>query len=128
MLQTYEGIVQQRSIRLPPGVELTDGTRVHVTVVPTLDERLARRKAAMWLAENVGDMVMPGSATLARQDNHSVWRFPVMLGSPFDDPRGPFGYIDIDVETGTVLSPPSLAEQIIHDVENSTSSVSASGN
>ena len=128
MLQTYEGIVQRRSIRLPPGVELADGTRVYVTVVPTLDERLARRKAAIWLAENVGDMVMPGPAALARQDNHPVWRFPVMLGSPFDEPRGPLGYIDIDAETGLVLSPPSLAEQVIHNVENSTSSVSAPGN
>lgn len=127
MLQTYEAIVQQHSIRLPPGVELADGTRVYVTVVPTVDERLARRKAAIWLAENVGDMAMPGSAVLTRQDNHLVWHFPVMLGSPFDEPRGPVGYIDVDAETGLVLSLPSLAEQIIHNVEHSTSSISSPG-
>jgi len=65
MLQTHEGMVQSGRIRLPAGVKLPEGARVYVTVVPALDERSARRKAARWLAENVGDRVMPGPATLA---------------------------------------------------------------
>jgi hypothetical protein len=128
MLQTFEGVIQRGSIRLPPDVDLPDGARVYVTVVPALDERQARRKAAIWLAENVGDMVMPGSATLSRQGDRQVWRFPAMLGSPFDEPRGPLGYVSIDAETGTVFAPPALAEELVHNAEHIGRPTSASGN
>jgi hypothetical protein len=127
MLRTYEGVIQRGSVRLPADVTLPDGTRVYVTVVPSLDERLARRKAAIWLAENVGDMVMPGSATLTRQDNHVCWRFPALVGSPFDEPRGPIGYVDIDAETGTVLATPTLAQELIQNAEHSGSPTSPPG-
>ncbi len=75
-----------------------------MTVVPPLSERYARRKAALWLAENVGDMLMPGSATLVHEGKHHRWRFPVMLGNPFDEPRGPIGYVEVDANDGNVLS------------------------
>ena len=71
---------------------------MHATINSTLDECQARRKAAIWLAENVGDMLMPGPAVLTRQGSQPAWRFSVMLGSPFDEPRGPLGYVDVDAE------------------------------
>ena len=37
MLQTYEGIVWQGSVKLPPGADFPDGARVYVTIIPTLD-------------------------------------------------------------------------------------------
>ena len=129
MLPTYEGVVQHGNIRLPIGTNLADGTRVYVTVVPALlDEHHARRKAAVWLAENVGDMCMPGSATLARHDDGRVWHFPVMLGSPFDDPRGPIGYVDVDTETGAVLAPSTLPDELIRNAENLGSAALPAGN
>ena len=128
MLQTYEGVIHRGSIRLSPDIDLPDGTRVYVTVVPTIDERQARRKAAIWLAENVGDMIMPGSATLARQDQRQVWRFPVMLGSPFDEPSGPLGCVDVDAETGTVLVALTLAEELIQNAERIGGPTPTSGN
>lgn len=123
MLQTYEGIVQSGQVRLPAGTHLPEGARVYVTIVPTLDEHSARRKAARWLAENVGDMVMPGSATLIHQAKHTAWRFPAMVGSPFDEPRGPIGRVDVDAENGVVLSSSTLANVMIQNAEHLDSPV-----
>jgi len=83
----------------------------------TIDEHLARRKAARWLAENVGDMVMPGAATLIHEARRAVWRFPAMVGSPFDEPRGPIGHVDVDAENGAVLASPALAGEMIQNAE-----------
>jgi hypothetical protein len=86
--------------------------------VPTLDEQSARRKAARWLAENVGDMVMPGLAVLAHEARPLVWRFPAMIGSPFNEPREPVSYVDVDAESGTVLSSFSIADEMIQRRHN----------
>jgi hypothetical protein len=128
MLQTYEGIVRQGNVKLPPGADFPEGARVYVTIIPTLDERQARRKAAIWLAENAGDMLMPGPAVLTRQGNRQVWRFPAMVGSPFDEPRGPLGYVDVDAEAGVVLATPTLAQELIHNAEHPGSLAPATGN
>ena len=128
MLQTYEGVVQHGDIRLPAGLQLPEDARVYVTVVPAMDERSARRRMAHWLAENVGDMVMPGPATLVHEAGHPVWRFPAMIGSPFSEPRGPIGYVDVDAESGIVLSSPILAGEMIRNAEYLEGSVLPSGN
>ncbi len=127
MLQTYEAVVQRGNIQLP--ADVPDGTRVFVTIVPALlEERQARRKAARWLAENVGDMLMPGSATLVRGEDRYVWRFPVLIGSLFEDPRGPLGAIDVDAQTGSVLAAPTLSDELIRNAENLGSASSPAGN
>jgi hypothetical protein len=84
------------------------------------DERSARRKAARWLAEYVGDMVMPGPATLINEGQRTIWRLPAMVGSPLYEPRGPIGHLDVDAENGTVLSSPSLSGEMIKNSENPT--------
>ncbi len=84
------------------------------THVPTIDEHTARRKVARWLAENVGDMVMPGPATLIHKAEHLIWRFPAMIGSPFREPQGPVGHVNVDAESGMILSSPTLTDEIIH--------------
>ncbi len=83
----------------------------------TLDEHSARRKAARWLAEYVGDMVMPGPAMLVNEGQYTIWRLPAMVGSPFDEPRGPIGHVDVDAENGTVLSSPTLVSEMIKNAE-----------
>jgi hypothetical protein len=126
MARTYEGIVERGNVRLAPDVNLPDGTHVYVTVIPTLNERYARRKAALWLAENVGDMLMPGSATLIHEGGHYCWRFPIMLGHPFDEPRGPIGYVEVDANDGNVLALPNLAITLIQNAEKLAGSSSPS--
>lgn len=110
MLSTYEGVVQQGRIRLPTGLALPEGARVYVTVVPTLDEHAARRKANGWLGENVGNLVMAGDGQLtrARDGERQVWRFGAFTSSVQTEPFGPIGYVEVDAETGVVLT--NLAE------------------
>lgn len=128
MTQTYEGVVERGNVRLTPDVNLPDGTHVYVTVVPTLNERYARRKAALWLAENVGDMLMPGSANLIHEGGHYRWRFPVMMGNPFNEPLGPIGYVEVNADNGRVLALPNLAKDLIQNAEKLTGSPSPTAN
>ncbi len=133
---TYVGVVQKGHIRLTEPATLPEGSQVYVVVpiavpsaVPiTVNERTARHKAARWLAENVGDMVMPGPATLTSEKGHRVWLFPAMLGSPFTEPRGPVGHVKVNAADGTVLSPPTLAGEIVYNAEHLADTVLPSEN
>ena len=115
MLSTYEGVVQQGRIRLPASAVMPEGARVYVTIVPGLDERTARRKANGWLGEHVGNLVMAGDGQLtrARDADRQVWRFGAFTSSVQTEPFGPIGYVEVDAETGAVLTNHSEAEQMI---------------
>ena len=113
MLSTHEGVVQHGRIRLPTGLALPEGARVYITIVPTLDERTARRKANGWLGENVGNLVMAGEGQLARAGDRRVWRFGAFTSSVLTEPFGPIGYVDVDAETGNVLTGQAETEEMI---------------
>jgi hypothetical protein len=115
MLSTYEGVVQQGRIRLPASVVMPEGARVYVTIVPTLDERAARRKANGWLGEQVGNLVMAGDGQLARARaaDRQVWRFGAFTSSVQTEPFGPIGYVEVDAETGAVVTTEAEARQMI---------------
>jgi hypothetical protein len=113
MLQTFEGVIQRGHVRLPAGTPLRDGARVIVTVLPTVDEHRARRKANGWLGEHVGNMVMAWQPALALLPGHrQIWRFGAFVGSLSSEPFGPIGFVDVDAETGQVLTNEEEAEQI----------------
>ncbi len=112
MLNTYEGTVRHGQIRLPVDVALPEGARVHVTVLPGVDERTAKRKANRWLAENVGDMVMADHGQLSQHAARSVWRFGAFVTSLSKEPFGPIGYMEVDTDSGAVLADDTLAEEI----------------
>lgn len=101
------------------GLPLKTGERVEVIVLaeampePQFDERMARRKAATWLAGYVGMQVMPGKAILLRHEGRVVWRFPAWVGALHREPRGPIGHVDVDATTGEMLAPSALAEELI---------------
>ena len=56
MTTTYIGIVCEGRVEFETPVALPEGSQVVVLPVK-LDERIARRKANSWLAENVGNVV-----------------------------------------------------------------------
>ena len=95
---------------------------------PAFTERMARRKAAGWLSEHVGLMVMPGVPILFQDAGQRVWRFPAMIGSPHRSPRGPIGYLDVHAETGVVLAPSTLAQELIRNGEHFADTASTTGN
>ena len=117
MSQTYEGVVHNGVVQLPADARLPDGTRVQVVPMAALDEKQARRKAAHWLAEHVGILAMPLHGEFIGQDQRACWRFSVWLSSPFHQPRGPVGVIDVDVMDGVVLSQSTLRDELIHNAE-----------
>jgi len=113
MLSTYEGVVQHGRIRLPTGLALPEGARVYVTVVPTLDERAARRKANGWLGENVGDRVMASDGRLITNGERPVWRFGAFVTSTMQEPFGPIGYVEVDAASGDIRSGEADIEEMI---------------
>jgi len=84
----------------------------YVTILPGVDEQSARRKANRWLAENVGDMVMADQGRIDLVGDRRVWRFSAFVTALSREPFGPIGYIDVDAETGIVLTDNRLAEEI----------------
>jgi hypothetical protein len=112
MPHTYEGIVHQGHIKLPGDVVLPEGTRVHVTILPDVDEHTARRKANRWLAENVGDMVMADQGLFDASGRQGVWRFGVFVTALSHEPFGPIGSLDVDAKTGNILADESHAADL----------------
>jgi len=112
MLRTYEGTIRHGKVRLPADATLPEGARVHVTILPGVDEQSARRKANRWLAESVGDMVMADQGRMDQAGERRVWRFGVFVTALSREPFGPIGYVDIDVDTGAVLTDNTIAEEI----------------
>lgn len=112
MLRTYEGTIRHGKVRLPADATLPEGARVHVTILPGVDEQSARRKANRWLAENVGDMVMADQGWMDQADERRVWRFGAFVTALSREPFGPIGYVDIDADTGAVLADNTIAEEI----------------
>lgn len=112
MLHTYEGTVRHGQIRLPADVNLPEGARVHVTILPGIDEQSARRKASRWLAENVGDMVIADQGQVEQVGERRVWRFGAFVTALSREPFGPVGFVDIDAESAAVLTSDMLAEEI----------------
>ena len=112
MLPTYEGTVRHGRIRLSADAALPEGARVHVTILPGIDEQSARRRASRWLAENVGDMVMADQGWIERIGERRVWRFGAFVTALSKEPFGPIGYIDLDADTGAILADEALAEEI----------------
>ncbi len=118
MLPSYQGVVQHGHIRLPAGTPMPDGMRVLVTFLPPVDEAQARRAATRWLVDNVGDAVMADQATLAcSTGGRQVWRFGAFITASSHDPWGPIGYVDVDLDTGAVLTDVTAVEEMIRRSE-----------
>ena len=124
---TYEGVVEKGHVRLISDASLPEGARILVVVLPYVEEGYARRKANRWLAEYVGDMVIADQPLLTSAGARSVWRFGAYVTSFHRDPFGPIGYVDVDAETGTVLSEETDAEEMATHGEHLERSSSPTG-
>ena len=112
VLRTYEGTVRHGQIRLSADAAFPEGARVHVTILPGVDEQSARRKANRWQAENVGDMVMADQGRMDQAGERRVRRFSAFVTALSREPFGSIGYVDIEVDTGVVLADSTIAEEI----------------
>ena len=101
---TYTGKLHNGKVELATQVNLPEGSEVYVVVSPGIEKRVAQRKANGWLVDQVGNMVMADDGVLVQRGNTWIWRFHAYLTSLAHEPYGPIGYVDVDANTGAVLS------------------------
>lgn len=99
------------------GIETIGALTVQVAVEATvnIDAKSARRQATIWLASEVGNMLMAGAPHLfiGRQ---SVWRVPVLLTSSTIGIVGEIGAIEIDTITGQLLVTDQTRDELLANV------------
>jgi len=113
MAITYIGTVRNGKVEFERPLTLPEGSRVRVMLSPVLSERQAAGKANIWLAHQVGDAVGVMKGTLVQVEERTVWRFEAFITGVHFERIGPIGQIDVDADTGNVLSSPETAEAMI---------------
>jgi hypothetical protein len=114
MTTAYIGVIREGRVEFETPVALPEGSQV-VVFPAKLDERTARRKVNTWLAENVGNVVGTEKlGVLLQTGNQAFWRFEVFVtGVTYTTPMGPLGQVDVDANTGQVLSNQQIAQEMI---------------
>lgn len=113
MTTTYIGTVRDGKIELNQPLTLPEGSQVRVTPLTILDERTARRRADRWLEDNVGNIVAAKNSRLVQLDHQDIWRFEAFVTGPNIDPLGPIGQVDIEANTGQILTTSAMAKEMI---------------
>jgi hypothetical protein len=115
-LKTYQGIIREGNIHLPPATSLPEGNYVYVVIAgdaPLIEEKEARRAATRWLVEHVGYMLVADEGRLMEANGQIIWRFAALVTAQGSEPQGPLGFVTVDAQSGTVLTTGREAEQII---------------
>ena len=113
MASTHLGVVRNGKVESKRPLTLPDGSQVRITLSPVLNKREAMGKANVWLAHHVGDAVGAMKGVLTETDQLTVWRFEAFITGSTIDPLGPLGQIDVDADTGQILSTSQTAEAMI---------------
>jgi hypothetical protein len=58
-------------------------------------------------------MIMADEAVLVQKGNDAVWRFSAMITAPNHAPLGPIGHVEVDANTGQLLSDERAAQALI---------------
>jgi hypothetical protein len=74
---------------------------------------VALGKANIWLAQYIGDAVGALNGTLVEIGHRSVWQFEAFITGAHFAPIGPIGQIEVDADTGQVLTPPKSIEAMM---------------
>jgi hypothetical protein len=110
---TYTGKLHKGKVELADSIDLPDGSEVYVVAPVGVEKHVAARKANGWLIDHVGNMVMADDGMLVQQGEGWVWRFHAYLTALTHEPYGPIGYVDVDANTGTIVSDAQTAESMI---------------
>lgn len=113
MTTTYRGTIRDGKIELDQPLTLPEGSQVRVMLLTELDELAARRRADRWLEENVGDAVAAKNGQFIQINDQPIWRFEAFVTGPYIDPLGPIGQVDVGADSGEILTPPDMAEDMI---------------
>jgi hypothetical protein len=113
MATTYIGIIREGKVEFDAPPVLPEGCQVRVTLSPLLSEREALGKANIWLANQVGDAVGAMNGVLIQIGHQVIWRFEAFITRIHNDPIGPIGQIEVNADTGVVLSTSQVAEAMV---------------
>ncbi len=113
MMTTYLGTIKDGKIELDQPLTLPEGSQVQVVLLTEFDELTARRRADRWLEENVGNVVAAKNSQFIQLGNRPIWRFEAFITGPYIDPLGPIGQVDVDANSGEILTRSDMAEDMI---------------
>jgi hypothetical protein len=85
---------------------------VHVTATINVTPFVARQKVNVLLLDKVGTGLLSETPDLAVSTGRLYWRVPVALALPGRGRLGQVGVIDVDVQTGEVLTNDILISDI----------------
>jgi hypothetical protein len=87
-----------------PSTDKADRLQISVHVqAEVLSAEVARRRANVWLLENIGNLLRAEAPELVLGDR-LVWRVDVMLTSPSRGRAGVIGRLEIDATSGEILA------------------------
>jgi hypothetical protein len=103
------------------GLEDSQELNIQVSVAANINikAKTAQREATIWLVSEVGNMLISGMPQLVISKN-AVWRIPALLTSSRSGVLGQVGSVDVDAESGELMTSDELREQILSNVQNLT--------
>jgi hypothetical protein len=113
MASTYIGTIRNGKVEFERPLTLPEGSQVRVTLSTVLSEQQAAGKANIWLAHHVGDAVGVRQGTLVQIEDQTLWRFEAFITRVHFEPIGPIGQLDVDADTGDVLTSSETTEAMI---------------
>ena len=90
--------------------------QILVEATVTVDTKVARKRAIVWLVSEVGNMLSVGIPKLVI-GNQAVWRYPVLLTSSQEGIVGEVGQVDVDTMTGKPAVNDELKDRILANVQ-----------
>jgi len=84
---------------------------IHLSTQINVTATMARRRASRVVVSEIGNLLYGGEPSLVVGDRIR-WRVPVILAYPDTGPVGEVGTLDVDVETGIVLTSPERLQEI----------------
>lgn len=117
--RTIDAVYTNGVLRPLEQLDLSDHQRVSLYILPPrvrIPAVVARRKVNVFVCSEISCSMGGGTPKLVRGEQ-TVWRVPVHLTFPGYGSVGIAGTIDVDAETGDLLTNFSLVEEITHNAE-----------
>lgn len=101
--------VQLEELALPHTAQLE--IDIHLSTQIQVTATMAQRRVSRLVISEIGNLLYGGKPSLIVGE-HIRWRVPVILAYPDTGPIGETGTLDVDVETGIVLTSPERLQEI----------------
>ncbi len=117
--QAVEAIYTDGVLRPLEQLRLAENQRVSLHILPPrvrIPAAVARRKVNVFVCEHLSCSMGGGAPELVTGER-VVWRVPVLLTFPHYGTVGTAGVIDVDAETGDLLTTAASIEELIRNAE-----------